>query len=318
MSVPKNFVTMVVEIISERGEMMRIGILGAGSIGLLFASYLSKQFDVTLFPHRLEQSDLINEKGVTLQTLDSTITSKVKATLDKEEFNKQELIIVAVKQYQLANIRSDLNNIHKSIPLLFLQNGMLHLKLIDHLQHESIMVGSVEHGALKVNETTVAHNGIGLTKLAPYRGEITSISSLLNLHCEYFQFTTYSDYREILLKKLLVNAIINPLTAILKVKNGELIKNNFFMQIFHDLYSEIIPLFPELDSKNLLNEIIWICRNTENNESSMLKDIKFQRKTEIDAIVGYIVELAKDKNVRLPLTNMLYGMVKGMEKGGTE
>ncbi|MBL5803871.1 ketopantoate reductase family protein [Heyndrickxia sporothermodurans] len=121
-----------------------------------------------------------------------------------------------------------------------------------------------------------------------------------------------------LLKKLLVNAIINPLTAILKVKNGELIKNTFFMQIFHDLYNEIIQLFPELDSKIVLNEIIRICRNTENNESSMLKDITLQRKTEIDAIVGYILELAKEKNVQLPLTNMVYGMIKGMEKRGIE
>ncbi|PTY79900.1 2-dehydropantoate 2-reductase [Heyndrickxia sporothermodurans] len=297
---------------------MRIGILGAGSIGLLFASYLGKQFDVTLFPRRHEQMDLINEKGVTIETLDSTFTTRVRATLDKNEFNKQELIIIAVKQYHLENIQADITNIHNEIPLLFLQNGKSHLKLINHLEHESIIVGSIEHGALKINETTVVHNGIGLTKLAPYRGEINRISPLLNWHSEYFQFKIYLDYKEILLKKLLVNAIINPLTAILKVKNGELIKNTFFMRIFHDLYNEIIPLFPELDSKMVLNEIIRICRNTENNESSMLKDITLQRKTEIDAIVGYILELAKEKNVQLPLTNMVYGMIKGMEKSGIE
>lgn len=148
---------------------MKIGIVGAGSIGLLFAAYLSQRFKVTIFPRREEQAKLINNKGITVQLRQNNINQNVSATVKREEMNSQDLMIIAVKQYQLEDLLPTIQQIETKIPLLFLQNGMMHLTLINKLKHQSIFVGSIEHGALKLNETMVIHNGVGITNIASYK-----------------------------------------------------------------------------------------------------------------------------------------------------
>lgn len=294
---------------------MKIGIVGAGSIGLLFAAYLSQRFKVTIFPRREEQAKLINNKGITVQLRQNNINQNVSATVKREEMNSQDLMIIAVKQYQLEDLLPTIQQIETKIPLLFLQNGMMHLTLINKLKHQSIFVGSIEHGALKLNETMVIHNGVGITNIASYKGPINSVQFLVKEEILNFPFRLYESHEDVLLKKLLVNAMINPLTAILQVKNGELIKNENYHKLFRELYQEIILLFPHINQDQLLMDIISVCKNTADNESSMLKDIKAHRTTEIDAIIGYILNLAQEKGIPLPITNTLYYMVKGLEKG---
>ncbi|MGE8204187.1 2-dehydropantoate 2-reductase [Heyndrickxia sp. NPDC080065] len=293
---------------------MKIGIIGAGSIGLLFAGYLGKHFNVTIFPRRKEQAIKINQNGITVHNQHSSFNTATYASNMKNEWNQQNLIIIAVKQYHLENILPDLKNIDSQIPLLFLQNGMMHLSMINNLESKAIIIGSIEHGALKINDTSVEHNGIGKTNIAAFKGSLDSLEPILKLNHENFLFTVCPNYEEILINKLLVNAMINPLTAILKIKNGELVHNAHYNRIFLELFKEIMVLFPEMDQEKCLNDILLICQNTGNNESSMLKDIKNKKETEVDAIIGYLLNCAKEKKVYLPITNTIYEMIKGMEK----
>ena len=50
--------------------------------------------------------------------------------------------------------------------ILFLQNGMGHLKYLDKLKGE-VYVGTVEHGAMRIKSNYVLHTGIGSTRIAP-------------------------------------------------------------------------------------------------------------------------------------------------------
>lgn len=36
-------------------KVMRVGIVGAGAIGMLLAGYLEKEHEIIVFPHRIEQ-----------------------------------------------------------------------------------------------------------------------------------------------------------------------------------------------------------------------------------------------------------------------
>ncbi|MDQ7861305.1 2-dehydropantoate 2-reductase N-terminal domain-containing protein [Peribacillus frigoritolerans] len=42
---------------------MRIGIIGGGAIGLLFASHLSEKHNVTLYTHTADQASIIQRDG---------------------------------------------------------------------------------------------------------------------------------------------------------------------------------------------------------------------------------------------------------------
>ncbi|WP_174733828.1 2-dehydropantoate 2-reductase [Mesobacillus harenae] len=294
---------------------MRIGIIGGGSIGLLFACYLSKIHQVTLYTKSQKQADEINIHGVSLEKELDRFHARMEATPYFNWTGEEHLTLIAVKQYQLQDLmpiimeKSSANKNH----FLFLQNGMGHLKWLNDLRAASIIVGSVEHGAAKINAHTVDHNGMGVTRAAVYRGGDKLLNELADSLSSSFPIEVETDYRSMLIKKLVVNAVINPLTSILKVKNGQLIENPYY-------YSEVISLFNEVaDILNLerkqdhLENLISICRNTANNRSSMLKDLEEGRPTEADAILGYLADEANRENKNAPLIQLFLNCIRGKE-----
>lgn len=297
---------------------MRIGIIGAGSIGLLFGGYLGTKNTITMLLRRQEQAKQLQTEGITVEKEKRRFTTVVHTNVRGDTLNEMDLVIVAVKQYHLSSIKPILNNLNRNIPLLFLQNGMGHIEMLKDLNSETILVGTVEHGALKINENTVKHNGIGQTNIALLRGDSLIIESLVSSDIPSFPFHYHHNWEEMLVKKLIINAIINPLTAVLKVQNGQLITNSHFFALLKNYFHELYSVFSFMDKQMVFEEIMKVCRNTSENKSSMLNDILHNRKTEIDAILGYIIDRSKLENIQVPITQTLFQMVKGMEGGKGE
>ena len=55
-------------------------------------------------------------------------------------------------------------------------------------------------------------------------------------NAEAFPVTSHTDAEQILMRKVLINCMINPLTAILQVKNGDLLTNPHCLTLFKGLY----------------------------------------------------------------------------------
>jgi len=121
-----------------------------------------------------------------------------------------------------------------------------------------------------------------------------------------------------LTRKFIVNCVINPLTAILKVPNGELLTNQHYFQLFNTLFNEISVILQLENDDAYYENLVGVCRNTDINRSSMLKDLEENRPTEIDAILGYILQEAINKNLEAPLVHTFYHLIKGSEIQGEE
>lgn len=298
---------------------MKIAIVGGGAIGLMFTYYLNFHHDVILYVRNPTQRDKILSEGISLRNKESVHRTPVSVKLVSEwGQGREDLSIICVKQYQLQELIEN-STVPSTQRFLFLQNGMGHLKWIDKLGLSHVLVGAVEHGALRLNENTIVHTGRGLTKIAFYKGNDEEyINALITPYQESFPFKVEENYKEMLQKKLVVNAIINPLTALLKVRNGVLLENPYYTHIFKELFTEIKGIL-QLDKEEIYYEnVVQICRNTSQNRSSMLKDIEEGRPTEIDAILGYILEQAEKNKVEAPLVNTLFHFIKGseLEEGG--
>ncbi|MCM3114041.1 2-dehydropantoate 2-reductase [Neobacillus sp. MER 74] len=293
---------------------MRVGIIGAGSIGLLFAAYFSRIVDVTVYTRTPEQATEIIKYGIVLKKNGEQTISNTKALPINEWKGIEDLTIISVKQYQLRPIIEKINQL-PILPnnLLFLQNGMGHLKQLETIPNTNIFVGAVEHGALKENSYTVSHNGEAVTKVAVFKGNPTFLFDCISFAPLEFPLVFKEDYFTMLQSKLVVNAVINPLTAILEVENGKLIKNEYYFQVLKNLYSEVSSILNLDNTEEQLQQIITICNNTSANRSSMLKDIEAHRMTEVDAILGYILEVAEHKGMKSPQVANLYYLIKGKE-----
>ncbi|WP_053366101.1 2-dehydropantoate 2-reductase [Bacillus sp. FJAT-27245] len=295
--------------------MLKIGVIGAGSIGLLFGAYMHKMFDVTVYTRSVGQAEQINKNGIRLIKKAGVLTAKVRAEVLGGEVMDNDLTIVAVKQYQLETV---IRHLPAKGALLFLQNGMGHLRLLDQLEADDIYVGSVEHGALRESPDSVSHNGEGLTRVAVFRGDSRLLVEAAELLSANFPLQLEPDYFEMLAGKLSANAVINPLTAILGVRNGELVENAHYEKLLERVFEEAACILDFNDKQERLLKVKGICRNTSENRSSMLKDLDAGRETEVDAIVGYLLDEAAHKGLEAPLLRALYEMIKGKERSGRE
>ncbi|WP_242637727.1 MULTISPECIES: 2-dehydropantoate 2-reductase [Bacillaceae] len=298
----------------KRGIMMKVGIIGAGSIGLLFASYISRALDVTIYTRTSKQAQEINKNGIKLRNEGNERVTMVRAQPIGMWTGTENFTIIAVKQYQLPPIIEKINQL-SAVPehLLFLQNGMGHLKLLEGVRANDLYVGSVEHGALKENSTTVSHNGNGVTNVAVFKGAAVSLQQLVSELNGEFPMVLHEDFYPMLIKKLIVNAVINPLTALLQVKNGVLIKNRFYFQAVQKVFAEISFILNLEQPEEYLRLVIDICKNTEDNRSSMFKDMQANNLTEIDAILGYLLDEAEKQEKEAPQLSLLYHFIKGKE-----
>ena len=290
---------------------MKIGIVGGGAIGLLLGYYFSENHAVTILTRRGEQAKEISEKGLFLEKNDHQTNRKIKAfAFPNQEFDEYDLLIIAVKQYQLSSVIPFLKSVNSR--LLFVQNGLGHLQYCEELsENHGVFLGVIEHGALKSGQNRVIHTGEGVVKIASFSGNNSSLDELQ--HSRKFPILFEEDYYQMLEKKLIVNTMINPLTAVLQVENGILVHNPYFLQLFNAYFNEIVHILQIKNVEEVKKHVYHVCENTASNRSSMLRDLEEGRMTEIDAILGYVLQIAENRKIYAPITNQLYLMVKGKE-----
>ncbi|CQR47802.1 putative 2-dehydropantoate 2-reductase [Paraliobacillus sp. PM-2] len=287
---------------------MEIGVIGGGSIGLLLASLLDRSgHQSTLFVRRKEQMHEINRNGILC--LPDHTCSWVRAE-QIDDLRQMDLYIVCVKQYDLCSIINQLNTFDGSV--IYIQNGMGHIDLLNGATcDQTILLGTCEHGAKRQNERTVTHTGKGKINLSLFRGEQALLQKWTNsLNSDIFPLKPCCDWEVMLIDKLLINIVVNPITAIYQVKNGELLTNQYLHTLAKLVCSEASDALGQDETKQWVR-IVNIIETTKENDSSMKEDITNYRKTEIEGILGYVLKRIDQKS---SLIHFLYLSIKALEE----
>ncbi|MEB1809981.1 MAG: 2-dehydropantoate 2-reductase [Bacillaceae bacterium] len=296
---------------------MNIGVIGGGSIGLLLAAYLRKsQFNVNVYTRSKQQAEYLNKAGITLYKNNQTEVFTVHAKVMDELCDlSDDIVFVTVKQFHIKAICEQIER-KSSIPrtMVFMQNGMGHLSLIKKLPIETLFIGIVEHGAMRLSDTEVRHTGAGTIKIGAVQG--TGVWSHLwkSLNSEEFPVVVLNDWLAIMERKLVVNSCINPLTAIFRVPNGRLVSNLYFLNLMRSVYEETVKSLNLAEQEGLWEEVLLVCKKTGKNRSSMLRDIESGNQTEIEAILGYTLRKGKEQRLDMPITKFLFESIKGLEQ----
>lgn len=282
---------------------MTVGIIGAGSIGMLIGSYLAEAgVNVTLLVRNEAQRKRLNAEGICRVNEDGSETKTVvTATMDFEDIATVDLLIVAVKYRDVVVILQKLKDLKVHAPLLFIQNGLAHLSVVQEQDFPYVAFATVEHGALKKDDCTVLHNGVGKITIGERFGDPLKFDILERVYTEQFPVIRHRDASYILLRKVLINCLINPLTTILNVPNGQLVENPDAHKLMGALYVELIGAFPEMEEGLSFEAVELICQQTARNHSSMLTDYNAGRLMEIDTIVSAVIQKAESREKSLPL-----------------
>ena len=210
------------------------------------------------------------------------------------------LVILPLKAYQILPALSSLTDrTPSSCAILLLHNGMLDMHTIhDLIPHCNVFMATTTHAAKRMDKK-VRVTGSGFTqigyglKLADHKTakqQAADISQFLNKLLMPVSFE--EDIRLVLWRKLVVNAVINPLTAIYNVKNGAL-RDNAFTDEIVNIIDECVNVAKqdsiELNRSTMLDLVYKVIDQTAANHSSMHQDISLYRPTEINYINGYVV-----------------------------
>ena len=284
---------------------MKVVIVGAGAVGMLMACLLEEAgADVQVLARRDQQARTINEKGI----IKDGRRHNVQAISDWTGVTSDAFVLLAVKYDALEQILPAVKLHARQNPLVFLQNGMLHLRLIDELPQTDIAAGSVEHGSLKISDNEIRHTGNGTVKWALLKGQQQRFLPLSELEGIKTEWHEYAD--RLLFRKVLLNGIINPLTALTSLKNGELLTNPYANELMKTVYAELYQAFPEMETLLPFEEAAALCTATAKNPSSMLMDKQAGRKMELDTILLYLLERSP---MELPLLKAFYQLLKSTE-----
>lgn len=282
---------------------MDVGIIGAGSIGMLIGSYIAESgLTVRMLVRGERQREQLMEKGLCRINGDGTkLLTAVQATTAYTAMTQVKLLIIAVKYKDLADVLARLKSEDCKVPILFVQNGIGHLDAIREIDFPNVAFSTVEHGALKQSNTIVKHNGVGNITIAVAFGQKDVFQLLEKSDRQQFPIRWEEDAAHILLRKALMNCLINPLTTILHVPNGELVKNIHSHLLMKSLYEELIEVFPEIERELSFEMVEGVCLKTAQNHSSMLTDYQNGRPMEIDTIVSAVIAKAALRGKSLPL-----------------
>ncbi len=211
-----------------------------------------------------------------------------------------DLIILCTKSYHTIQALSGLNKrIPSQIPLVVLQNGMGNDEQVRSCISNPLIMATATLGALRLQKEVICTG----------KGEIYFDGKfhLEQLTSPEIPWVATKDIHSRILLKLAINAVINPLTALLDIKNGEILKIPEKVDpLIHEIYCIIGERLSETDEDYLKKQILTVAENTAENYSSMHQDLKHSRKTEAESILGYLVREAARQNLPCPLiTNLL-------------
>ena len=267
------------------------------------------------------------------------------ANVDREAQAKRDSVIyhliVTVKAPHTVNaVRAYAHRLTPQSTVLFVQNGM---GVIDEINKEVFpsetdrphyMVGVLSHGLHGKDPFDVVYAGDGtlaLGLLAEKEQYPASARYLLRTVTRTPVFVAMGlNPTELLqqqLDKLAVNAVINPLTALLDCLNSELLNSFYVTRVMRLLLAEVSLVFrslPELqnvlnvnmrfDSARLESMVVRVAKLTGQNRSSMLQDLKAGRETEIDYINGYVVRRGEELGIHCVTNYAIMQMVKAKKK----
>ncbi|WP_232305964.1 2-dehydropantoate 2-reductase [Pontibacillus litoralis] len=286
---------------------MNIGIIGGGAVGMLCAWYFGKQgHNITMYVRREEQCKELRQHGMQMREEQTRLYPTVHRSTN---LKPEEVYVICTKQHAIEQIVHQLSQTPFISPLLFLQNGMEHVNHFSKLKNP-IIVGVVEHGAMKHSDTLIGHTGRGIIRISPVTSDVHSAKEIKDaLHYVEFPVRLEENWYDMLARKLVINAVINPITALFQVKNGGILQNEHLNSLAYLLCEEACSVV-SLPVNVMWEEVQHIAKQTEANESSMMKDIKEGNKTEIEAISGYLL---KHSSESIPYTTCMYKSVRAIE-----
>ncbi len=286
---------------------MRVQVFGAGSLGTLVGAILSHAGVETHLVGR-ERTVRAFEEAVRVEGIEDFVARPSLSTEPVEA----EVTLVTVKSYDTEDAAEALApTVREDDAVVSLQNGVGNEEVLDGALDATVIGGTATYGA-NMREGSVEYTGEGEVVVGDYTGGASRVAdSVAELLGAGLDARATDSMDAALWEKLAVNAAINPVTALTRLTNGEAAERA--TEVMRAAAKETAAVANEkgIQVEKAPERALGVARATSKNESSTLQDVRAGRRTEIDALNGYVVEEAKESST--PTNRTLATLVRATE-----
>lgn len=289
---------------------MRITVLGCGALGQLWLTALCKQGHEVQGWLRIPQPYC----SVNLVEEDGTIFNESLTANDPDFLARSDLLLVTLKAWQVSDaVKGLVSSLSPATPVLLLHNGMGTVEELKSLPNPLLM-GTTTHAARR-DGNVIIHVASGITHIGPARAQDGEFSYLADtLQMALPDVAWHNTIRPALWRKLAVNCVINPLTALRDCKNGDLRDApEEIEKIAREVAAVIEREGHHISADDLIAYVHQVIESTAENISSMLQDVRAMRHTECDYITGYLLRRARAHGIAVPENARLFDLIKRKE-----
>jgi len=306
------------------------------------------QYCATVDVHRTLNSDgnsaIIRRSDIPVELIDDEIntTGYGARHLQKKERSPIQCILLCTKANDAISALDSVwdrllscSSTTSPAQVIILSNGALAIRdaIYKHFGHSDqpekrpldigvqIVLGTTTHGAYQTKFTKSTNDGdndagcYNITHAGQGSTHCTSKDFVRMCQSIGWKSAALSDLdmNAMLWKKLAVNCVVNPLTAIHGVKNGQLIGIEHMGQDINVTVRNILEevslvamnatehnacqesVKDQLSVTNLERFVFKVMNDTKNNVSSMLQDVNAKRATEVRFLNGYVSSVGQKK-----------------------
>lgn len=288
---------------------MNICVIGTGAVGGFFGALLAKSGNNVTFVSRGESAEVISSRGLLIKNpTEDILIHPTKVITNPENLSQVDLILVAVKSYDLPNIAKYLNNIPPQTTVITLQNGidsdLLVKKLVPRLNvHPALVYVS----ATKISSGIIFQSGPQKTLIFGRRdnkpdGKLSQVEKVLK--SAGIDAVLSANIQEDLWKKFIFVISFAAVTVRFKTDIGTALSTPHMREFYEQSLAEVIAVARaegvEIDNNFFKQTIKKALLFPPTTKSSMLVDIENGRLTEKETLHATLLNLAQKHHLPAP------------------
>lgn len=314
---------------------MRFLVYGAGAlgqaVGCMLAAQGGHQVDFIL---RERFIDSITANGLKVTGILGEFCAPLQncaflPTVDRAQ-GVYDYVLITTKAYDTATAVRDIASLgDRAVRVVSMQNGCGNVELVEQQFGPEKSLGArvitgfeiVQPGVITITVTADAiHVG------ASRRGEVPDSAKELAamIASAGHPALAVADIHQSLFAKLLYNCSLNPLGAILGVHYGALVEQAETRELMNRVIDETFAViralggttpWPDADA---YRQVFYdkLVPATYNHRPSMLQDLENGKRTEVDALVGYVSRQGKRHGISTGTCDVLAALMKFKESRG--
>ncbi|HEV7179206.1 MAG TPA: 2-dehydropantoate 2-reductase [Candidatus Baltobacteraceae bacterium] len=297
---------------------LKIGIIGAGSMGTLFGFHLAATSTVTLLDTNAEVLRAIERDGLSVNA--APPRSVAIAHHARELYSSQVLFLFVKAVDTLRALRPFAGELNPATPIVSLQNGVGNEDAIKTALGGAVPVvlGITTESSLttspgRVRSSEEGNTILGSTSAAPATSR--TIADLLS--SSGLRTSVVYDIRPHLWGKLVANAAINALSALLDCDAGDISKDPNAAHLAESLAEEAASVaaalkinLPFVNPWQYVTQVIAVGADSK---SSMAFDLESAHPSEIDHINGAVVAFGRRTGTPTPYNDAMVRLIKSKE-----